>query len=442
MVRHRPPRRAEQVDALLHAPLLHQLTDDLADRFPRRRRHPLALYLAFGALARLYGSGNRLDAELEQTDLWHRITTAYTTATGHGLAPHLPPVTSDTYRHFRDRLTAPDTLEELAEAFTRHSVDLARELGLLLPDGPGSRTWPHPTRTIYGDGTIVRPLYRPTNEGRRDHDATEHQRHDGPMWGNNLVFVAVRGPEPHRRVILAAGRAGPTGGEAAHAVALFERVHSHAGEGIQAIVYDGAFRGVHHEHLMRNLGVVVINRPHAATKTDQDERTWRNLTLGTWTHRPSTSDCHHTLVVNGGNVHDSRLDDAGQLHLSDPLRRVQVRRYPRGRRGGWRFSLGVEVTCPRGPFTAWISPHTTTSDRGHGRPDQLRLLNPADPYFLKLYGLRNDSESINAAYKRTLPADRAAARGWRRQLLDATSWAILSNAYAWSLHRPATSTAA
>ncbi len=54
--------------------------------------------------------------------------------------------------------------------------------------------------------------------------------------------------------------------------------------------------------------------------------------------------------------------------------------------------------------------------------------------FKTLYGLRNDSEAINAAYKRTLIADRAATLGWRRQLLDLASWATLTNTLAWHRH--------
>jgi hypothetical protein len=65
----------------------------------------------------------------------------------------------------------------------------------------------------------------------------------------------------------------------------------------------------------------------------------------------------------------------------------------------------------------------------------MRLIPETDPHFQTLYGLRNDSEAINAAYKRTLIADRAAALGWRRQLLDLMSWAILTNTLAWHLHR-------
>lgn len=145
--------------------------------------------------------------------------------------------------------------------------------------------------------------------------------------------------------------------------------------------------------------------------------------------------CTHNLVICGGSVHDSTLDDSGRLVLSPPLQRQQVRRYRRGRTNRWRFALGVTVACPKQPFTAWISPHPQPGDTGHGRPDQLRLLPESDPLFALLYGLRNDSEAINAAYKRTLIADRAAALGWRRQVLDLLSWALLTNTYAWHQHR-------
>ena len=136
-------------------------------------------------------------------------------------------------------------------------------------------------------------------------------------------------------------------------------------------------------------------------------------------------DCGPTFVVN----------DTGELVLSPPLQRTQIRRYPRGKKGGWRFSIGVNVACPKEPFTAWISPHRQAADPGHGRPDQLRLIHEHDEYFQTLYGLRNDSEAINSHYKRTLIADRAAALGWQRQTLDLTSWALLTNTLAWHHHR-------
>jgi hypothetical protein len=169
-----------------------------------------------------------------------------------------------------------------------------------------------------------------------------------------------------------------------------------------------------------------VNKVHPSVR-DEDERTYRQVPLGQWTHAVSGASCVHTLVTVNGSVHDSTFDDSGRLVLSAPLARDQVRRYKRRGTGGWRFTLGVVVPCPRESFTAWSGPHRQANDRGHGRPDQLRLLPESDPYFQRLYGLRNDSESINANYKRTLIADRAAALGWRRQVLDLLAWGIITN---------------
>lgn len=440
-MRHRSPNRTDHLDALFASPLIHDLAHDLGNLGPRQRRHPLAFHLAFGALARLYGSANRIDLEFADRDHWNSIVDRY----NHGAAQHPHgqplhatgiPLLVDTYRHVRDHLTHDDVLPELLDRFTHHSVHLAHQVGLLDPNGPGSRTRPHPSRTIYGDGTIVRPLYRPTNTGRTDPDAEQHTRHDGHVWGNDLVIIATRGPEPHRRVILALGRVHEPGHEADTAVELIRNVHRHAGDGIHAVVYDGAMRGIHHDTIMTELGLIVINKVHPLTN-DDGNRTWRTVPLGQWTHTIGRRRCTHTLVTHNGAIHDTTLDDAGNAHLSDPLPRQQIRRYPRPD-GGHRFTLGVHVPCPRQPFTAWISPHPQPGDNSTGRPDQMRLIPPGDPHFQTLYGLRNDSEAINSKYKRTLVFDRAAARGWRRQLLDLCGWAILTNTMAW--HRHATTT--
>lgn len=444
MSRPRPIARPTRVHAVLAAPLIHDIAADLDLGRPhgRRRRHPIALHLAWAALSRLYGSANRLDAELAHPDAWGAFVDTYNTAAanhphGQPCPPHTPPLTADTHRHLRDRLTTDDGLEQLTDTFTRHAVTTARAIGLLDPHGGGSLTRPHPTRTIYGDGTVVRPIYSQSPTGTRvDHDAQAHRRHDGTIVGNNLVHLAVRGPALHQRVLLAIGRTPAPGGEAATAVELIRRVHDHAGPGIQAVVYDGAFRGVHHHTLMTDLGVTVVNKVHPAGR-DGDQRLHRPHTLGTWTHAAGRrAQCNHTLVAHNGAVCDTTLTATGELELSPPLRRQQVRRYARRRRGGWRFSLGVAVTCPYGDFTAWISPHPEPGDATHGRPDQLRLLPEHDPHFAAIYGLRNDSEAINAEYKRTLPADRAAALGWRRQVLDLHAWALLNNTLAWHVHAP------
>jgi hypothetical protein len=434
VTRHPSPHRDDRLHALFACPLIHQIANDVGNLGRRTRRHPIAMHLAFGAMSRLYGSANCLDSEITNPHQWAKIVELYNTHAelhdGAVINAVGVPLIADTYRHVRDQLGR--HLDDLSDSFTRHAVEIAHAVGLLRVDGPGSRTRPHPSRTIYGDGTIVRPIYRPTNNGRTDPDAAQHSRHDGQIWGNNLVTIATRGSNPNQRVILAVGRVDTPGHEAATAVELIRHVHSHAGDGIQAVVYDGAFRGVHINTIMSDLGLIAVNKVHAATANDTD-RTYRQLPLGQWTHTVRGRTCTHTIVAHQGHAHDSTLDDSGNLVLSEPLQRHQVRRYERGK-SGWRFTLGVHVPCPKAPFTAWISPHPQPGDTGYGRPDQFRLLAELDPHFQILYGLRNDSEAINAAYKRTLVADRASALGWKRQVLDLMSWGLLTNTLAWQLH--------
>lgn len=433
--------RPEAALAVLQWPGLHDIAASLPTRRTGRpRQHPLAMHLAWGALARIHGSGNSVDIETSDPETWHRYVTAYNaTAAAH---PHGEPVdeqcarlTSHTYRHVRDFLTADAQLDALRAAFTATAINLAHGIGLITATGGGSLTHPSPLRVIYGDGTIVRPLYRnrEVNGRRIDTDAEEHTRHDGTIVGNNIVFVAARGPEQHRRVILDVGRVDAPGQEAATSVEMISTVIAVAGGGVQAVVYDGALRGTHHHTLMDRHGVVVINKVHPATRTDT-ERTYRTVPLGTWTHRAGNRDCEHHLVAHHGDVHDAVTTDDGTLTLSPPLTRTQIRRHPRAD-GTWRMNLGVSVPCRHGTFIAWINPHPPSGDRNAGRTDQLRLIPESTTEFDSLYGLRNDAEAINSEFKRTLVVDRAPALGWRRQLLAAISWAIHNNARAAWLHQ-------
>ncbi len=434
MARHLPPTSNNVLDALLGCPLVHSLGASIPEpQLGRPPRHPAALHLAWAALARHLRSGNRLDSELMRTDLWDRILDRYNTAArahpnGRPVNDGIARLYADTHRHTRDRFCDDDHLPLILDAFTDHSVQLANNVGLLLPSTTGSRTRPDPLNAIYGDGTILRPIYRGGNGQRADADALAHHRYDGEVIGTKLVHLATRGPEPHRRVILAAGYVADPGREADNAVELVRRVHARAADGINAVIYDGALRGTHHHELMTDLGLIVINRPHGTRS-----RRPRTLPLGIWNHDTPNGPCEHALVSHGGDICDIRTDDAGNTVRSEPCERVQVRRFKRpGDR--YRFSLGVNVRCAQGDFTAWISPHPAPGDHTAGRPDQVRLIQPHEELFDQLYGLRNDAEAINAAYKRSHMFNRSPVLGWRRQLFDLLMWSLLNNSIAWWHH--------
>lgn len=283
--------RPEAATAVLSWPHLHYIAAAIPEqRTGRPRQHPIALHLAWGALARIHGAGNRLDIETADPATWSRYVDIYNrSAAAHPLgetaSPHCERLTSHTYRHVRDTLVTDDNLAAISDAFTAAAIQQAHAIGLITSTG-GSLTHPSPLRVIYGDGTIVRPLYRnrEVNGRRIDTDAEEHTRHDGTVVGNNIVFVATRGPEQHRRIILAVDRVDAPGHEAATAVELLSSVISAANGGVQAVVYDGALRGTHHHTLMDRHGIIVVNKVHPATRSG-DERTYRTIPLGTWTHR-------------------------------------------------------------------------------------------------------------------------------------------------------------
>lgn len=459
----------EKIRAVFADPTLYELGALIPERQPigRRSHHPGYLLLAYGVLARLFRSAARVETELADETTWALIrqTVAEMHELDPELVPRLPgpkPPNRDAFRYARDaHLTSDELLPELQSLFTECAVDQARDFGLLDPKGPGSLSHPDRSRVVYGDGTVIRPLYRPPAARRStakngealityldqdsnpidaptkrfDPDAADYHGHAGPVHGQNFVALYARGDHPGHRVVLGIDRVDKPGREAETAVRAIKRLHEVAGTGIQAIVYDGAMRGAHIDDLMTNLGVVVINKVHASAKTaarkGKKSPTPRFYPLGTWehdtSHHPAGSiTCTHQLGAVDGAVSEIALDDTGKTVVLHRLERRQIKR-PRRASGRYHFNVAYEVPCPCEPFTAWITPHALAGETDHARADAVRVIAEGEPDFDRLYGLRNDAESFNSELKRTLLVDRAMSLGARRQLLDVLCYAILHN---------------
>lgn len=446
--------------------------------------HPGYLLLGYGVLSRLFRSGNRVQTELADPATWQQVceAAAQMAAEHPHLVPRLPgakPPRWDAWRYARDHhLTTPEALAELQEVFTEVAVEQARTLGLLDPKGRGSLSHPDRSRVVYGDGTVVRPLYRPPaatrvtdpatgrtrvvyrdttgqeiDKPRRrfDADAADYHGHTGPVHGQNFVGLYARGDLPHQRIVLAVDRVDRPGREAETAVAAIKRLHAVAGAGIQAVVYDGAMRGRHVDDLMTHHGLLVINKVHASAKTAARRgktTTPRWYALGTWEHDTTPDDarggaggsgvsCTHTLAAVDGAVSEIGLDDEGKPVVLHRLVRRQVKR-PRRASGRYHFNVAYEVPCEHAGFLAWVTPHALAGETDHKRADAVRVIAEGEPDFDRLYGLRNDAESFNSQLKRSLLVDRAMSLGGRRQLLDVLCMALLNNAVAEARHSAAT----
>ena len=459
-----------RIRAVLGSPSLYQLAVGIDWDAPVGRPclNPPYVTLAYGVLARLLRSGIRVELDLAEPHTWSAARQLMVEAIArHGL--DLPPPASrppkwDHWRSLRDHhLATDDGLALLGRVFPPIAAESARRIGLILPHGPGSLTHPDATRAAYGDGTLVKPIYRPPDTvtldnddgtttlaypdprtgqllaappGRFDPDLQLHHGQGGPVQTHGYVCWHTRGPKPYQRIDLAVAHIPAPGAEAATAVALLRDVHRAAGAGIQVVVYDGALRGVHTEEIMRSYGYLVLAKQHTDATLADPERTQlvqtpagrraRSYPLGTVTHQLPTGTCSHQLAAAGGRVVEIDLDERGDPVITTTLTRRAVKRSRRGN-GQYHFNVGYELDCPSEPFTVWLSPHP-----GRGgdtaRPEQLRILPTGDPDAQRLYGIRSDAEGFHSNFKRTLIVDRAMSLGWRRGLVDLYCFALLNNA--------------
>jgi hypothetical protein len=281
----RPVSALERLDAILANPATFELAEVLPEadhsHGGRRRQYPAFMFIVFEALLSVYGSARQVEAELSHPLVWQHVRMAIRRRFPDQPDLQLPvtPMRRHHYLYARKRgLQVPGFLETLARRHRELAAQQAGELGLCDANGPGSWTHPDLDRMLHADGKVIAPLYRAkpgdtrvdTTTGeirprRAEHDAGLHFEGTGEVaWGTKFVLVAARTNDPHGRVILDTDWVPKPGGEAATAMACFERVAPLL-PGAHGVIYDTALRGVHHQRLLRDFGWLSINRVTAAS---------------------------------------------------------------------------------------------------------------------------------------------------------------------------------
>lgn len=441
-----------RVEAVFRDPTIYALGGTIpsppAERGGRPRHYPHFTTFAWLALQAVYQSSRRVEAALADQETWDWVRRLVQERFPHDPAMWLraEPMRRHHFQHARSALLRSGGAVAVFDEFERRAAALARELGLCDPEGNGSLTHPSLERVVYGDGKVVTPLYkakpgdrkvdRETGEIRTlraDPDAKLHFTGSGePAYGNKFVMTAVRSPDVHGRVILSVDSVTTEGAEAAVAVDAFRRVVPKL-PGAQAVLYDGAFRGVHLQTLLNELGVLPVVPVHAATggRRARKPRVERAVRIGQVVVRRSdgtTTQCQ--LYAEAGALCLAEPKEDAGLALV-PLTRCQIRR--RGNADGtWRWYGDYEVPAESGGGTVRVRLDRTDEDAKTtlNRTEHLRPIPPGDPDYRRLYSRRADAESINRGLDDSQYLTRAHSVGQERQRLDVLGYAIAVNALA------------
>ncbi|HWD70987.1 MAG TPA: hypothetical protein VG779_00540 [Actinomycetota bacterium] len=283
----------DRVEAILRNPEIHKLAalipQPSREKGGRGRDFPDFMYLVFEALISVYASARQVEAELSHKVVWKLMRRTVKKMFPDDESMRLPsrPMRRHHYLYGRNRyLSNPAVLEGLAALHRQLAASQARELGLMDPEGPGSWTHPDLSRMLYSDGKVITPLYktRPGDEWvdkktgeikerRYDPDADLHFEGTGETaYGTKFVLTAhTRSEEIRGRVILDMEWVADKGGEAKVAMGCFRRLHPLV-PGAQGVIYDTALRDTHHQVLLREMGLMPVNRVTAAVAGSKEPR--------------------------------------------------------------------------------------------------------------------------------------------------------------------------
>jgi hypothetical protein len=447
----------ERLEAVLANPEIHKLAAavPVPHRFTggRPRHYPVFMALVYEAAISVFGSARQVEAELAHPWLWRWIRRLALKRCGVRLPRQA--MRRHHYLYIRNRyLTDPAILDLLGDIHRRAAAAQAREIGLVDPDGDGSWTHPSLDRLLYGDGKVITPLYRAkpgetrldreTGElrpRRAEHDADLHFEGTGESaWGTKFVLVATRGPDVHSRMLLDVAWVPTKGGEAAAAMSCFERTAPLV-PGAQGIVYDTALRGVHHQTILRELGLLPINRVTASKadpakpRRDKRERRVEKMVFveAKEIRQPDGVTRSIDLYARAGAIGIGTLAADGEL-IFTPLQRTRTHR--NADKGGYRWYNDYRLPESLGGGVVTVRLHGNAKDeaRKFNRAENVRPIPPDDPNFRSLFRRRNDAESMNRALEDTMWLRRAHSLGHRRQLLNLLGYALMVNSLARSRH--------
>jgi hypothetical protein len=452
----------DRVEAILRNPEIYKLASLIPqpsrEKGGRSRDYPDFMYLVFEALISVYTSARQVEAELSHKVVWKLMRRTVKKMFPDDESMRLPsrPMRRHHYLYGRNRyLSNPGVLAGLAALHRELAADQARELGLMDPEGPGSWTHPDLSRMLYSDGKVITPLYktRPGDEWvdkktgeirqrRYEPDADLHFEGTGETaYGTKFVMVAARSEEIRGRMILDMEWVADKGGEAKVAMGCFRRLHPLV-PGAQGVIYDTALRGAHHQVLLREMGLMPVNRVTAAVAGSKDPRRAEGRRVEKSVHvedrqvtLPEGNVRTVRLYAKGGAIGLGELTDRGEMDFVELPRLRTHRNQDASGLFRWYNEYVLPELYGRKHLMVRLYNNDEDAARKFNRTENVRPIPPSDPDFKAIYSRRSDSESINRGLEDTLYLNRAHSVGHARQHVNLLGYALMVNSLALHEHR-------
>lgn len=381
--------------------------------------------------AAVFRSVRKAVRELHDPHVWRRVRQT-AEATGRALPER--PASRSQYLRFRDRYLLDGEVGLAVREFNRDvAIRAAQTIGLF-DRRLGSFSHPDPRNTVVGDGTWLRSMYnRPPDEALYDENGERTRRIDpdgirrnpqDTVTGRDVVSILARNPFPHERVMVDVCIKPTDRGDADTFVDMVTELVDRAF--IQSCAYDMAFDAANHDALLAQRIIPVFK-----VRRDSRGNPWvQHIEEHKFTLRDGTEETLLVTAVDGWPAISLPTTDGPKMFALDTK---QVK--PRGRTGRCTFYATVEVPDkPEVPrryrrATTMIRLNSTADEvaRDDRRTIGLRAFPEGSDVYTRLFGVREDTESMHHHLKSILTNRRARCVGVARQALMLAAYQSLTN---------------
>jgi hypothetical protein len=410
-----------------------EIADDLEIRIGPGRPREYEIHSVIMSDVMLYekSSVRRMFRSLDNNRMWGILKTEIEKAWPHHRTRRLEetPLSRDQYNRGR-RILIDNVfcyIDRLREHCQETQLEIARLIGCFVDDD--SLTHPSNHNIIYGDATWLESLYHSNIAGvrvdpetgeiihrRYDPDAVRYQD-DTQFPGNYWVSALVRTEHAHERVILDAqfkpGGIGDGGAFTNMVLPIIGSVSE-----VRGVGYDMALHPPDHDRIL-DTGRIVLTKTALTNKGKRAQ-----VPLGTHVFKGSGREMDFPVTAFDGTPGIQMVVDGQRMW--QPLERVQTKRRGTTLYGHWRIPVHDAVSPHLHGMMTWIRQSSTDDERANGkrRTRALRTIPPTDPDWRRLFGGREDTESMHNHMKEKWFGRRVRAVGLERRELQLRGYQI------------------